>query len=216
MGLKQGNQVLAVHPVPEYFAITWQLGTLCNYDCMYCPNEWHDDSSRPHDLDRLQASWFNIYQQTHDQGLPYKISFTGGEVTANRSFLPFVKWLRDSCDQIKMILITTNGSASLRYYCELTKHIEAISFSTHSEFMDEADFFQKVQTLDKMMIRPAKSLHVNIMDEPWNRERIALYQGFCQQHGIIHSVNRINMSLRTRDEPIKIAEQSLERIWQPS
>lgn len=188
------------------------LGSLCNYDCMYCPSEYHDSISRPHDIETLKQAWNNIYAKSKHLGLPYKISFTGGEVTANKSFLPFVEWLRVQFDCIDMIIITTNGSASLNYYTRLCDKIEAISFSTHSEFMDEAEFFGKVRSVNQLMIRPKKSVHVNIMDEPWHRDRVLEYEKFCQRHDIPYSVNRIHMHLRTRERHSLLPEPTLERL----
>lgn len=204
------NQIVSVTPVPEYFNLTWMLGSRCNYDCMYCPTELHDSTSRPHDLDQMQQAWKNIFEKTKHKKLPYKISFTGGEVTANRNFLPMVRWLRNNYNEIEMILITTNGSASKRYYMDLSKHVESISFSTHSEFIDEAKFFDTVLTVDRLMIRPKKSVHVNIMNEYWNQERIEIYKAWLNTHNISHSVNLINYNRATRMQVFKQGKQNLE------
>ena len=185
------NQIIKIEPIPKYFSITWMLGSFCNYDCMYCPPELHDDTSRPHDLETMQIVWRNIYDKTQHLGLKYKISFTGGEVTANKNFLPLVNWLRSTYADIAMIVITTNGSASANYYLKLARVVEAISFSTHSEFMIEEEFFDKAVKVNSIMISPNKSFHVNIMDEPWNSEGIVRYKSFLDQHHISYSVNEI-------------------------
>lgn len=169
---------------------------------MYCPAELHDDHSQPHDFDLMKKAWQNIHVNTRDCGLPYKISITGGEPTANKNFLPFIQWLRSKYNDIGMVLLTTNGSASVNYYKKLCEIVEAISFSTHSEHMDEQDFFSKVELLDKLLIRPKKSLHVNIMNEPWNQDRIKIYQQWLDHRGISNSINDINLKYRTRDYPI--------------
>jgi len=186
------------------------LGARCNYDCMYCSPEWHDTTSKPHDLDTLQQAWRNIYDKSKDRGLKYKISFTGGEVTADKSFLPLVEWLRSEYKDIDMILITTNGSASLNYYKRLSQVIEAMSFSVHSEHINEREFFSKAEALDKIMVRPAKSFHVNIMDEYWNQDRIPRYQKWLDDRGISHSVNTINYDHKTRNFPIMKGELNLD------
>ena len=192
------DPIVRVTPVPEYFSLTWMLGSRCNYDCMYCPTDLHDSTSRPHDLVTMQEVWQNIHRKTQHKNLPYKISFTGGEVTANKNFLPLVEWLKTTCPDIAMILLTTNGSASQRYYEKLAGVVDSISFSTHSEYMDEQRFFDTVVAVDRMMIRPAKSVHVNIMNEHWNQDRIKLYQQWLTQHNISYSVNEINYSTATR------------------
>lgn len=185
------------------------LGRRCNYDCMYCPRELHDDVSRPHDLETMQQVWKNIYAQAQNKSLPFKISFTGGEVTANRNFLPLVKWLRDTYADIKQVIITTNGSASKNYYHRLAEQVESISFSTHSEFMDEKEFFDKAKFLNEIMIRPVKSFHVNVMDEHWNRDRIDMYKEWLSHHGISHSVNNIDYSKKIRELPMQKGKLNL-------
>jgi len=192
------DPIVRVTPVPEYFSLTWMLGSRCNYDCMYCPTELHDSTSRPHDLETMQQVWRNIHLKTHHKNLPYKISFTGGEVTSNKNFLPLVKWLKDNYADVAMILLTTNGSASQRYYEKLAGVVDSISFSTHSEHMEEQRFFDTVLAVDRLMIRPAKSVHVNIMDEHWNQDRIKLYQQWLTKHNISHSVNQIDYTKATR------------------
>jgi MoaA/NifB/PqqE/SkfB family radical SAM enzyme len=179
---------------------------------MYCPSELHDATSQPHDLETLQAAWKNIHAQSAIKGLKYKISFTGGEVTANKNFLPLVEWLRNTYPDIDKIQITTNGSASLNYYVRLSKVIESMSFSTHGEFMDEAKFFNKVKALDQMMTRPIKSFHVNIMNEYWNQDRIKLYVDWLAKHGISYSVNEIDYNSKTRDIVFKQGKQNFESI----
>lgn len=196
------NKIIKISPVPEHFNITWMLGSRCNYDCMYCSPDKHDMTSKPHDLETLQQVWRNIYEKSQDRGLRYRISFTGGEVTANKNFLPLVRWLRSEYEAIDMILISSNGSASLNYYQQLTQLVEAISFSVHSEHINEKEFFNKVEKLNSMMVRPRKSFHVNIMDEYWNRDRIPMYQAWLDERGISHTVNTINYNLRTREFPI--------------
>ena len=203
------DPIVRVTPLPEYFSLTWMLGSRCNYDCMYCPTELHDMTSRPHDLESMQQVWRNIYEKTQDKNLPYKISFTGGEVTANKNFLPLIKWLRDTYADIAMILLTTNGSASQRYYLDLSQYVESISFSTHSEFMDEQRFFDTVTAVDGIMIRPQKSVHVNIMNEHWNQDRIELYKKWLDQRNISYTVNEINYTQATRTYILKQGVKNL-------
>ena len=183
-------KIIRVEPVTPAVSMTWMIGSRCNYACSYCPAELHDDTSAHPDLDQLKQVWQNFYSKTQHTGLPYKISFTGGEVTANKSFLPLVKYLRDKFD-INQITVTTNGSASTAYYLRLAELVNSISFSTHSEFWDEAKFFETVIAVNQAMVRPEKSCHVNIMDEPWDRDNFLRYQELLSQHGVSNSINPI-------------------------
>ena len=196
------GKIISIQPVPEYFSITWMLGSRCNYDCMYCPTELHDNTSTPHDLETMQTTWRNIYEQASTRGLEFKLSFTGGEVTANKNFLPLIQWMRENYNDIKHIAVTTNGSASENYYLRLADKVESISFSTHSEHMDEQEFFNKSLTLHRIMTRPQKSFHVNIMDEFWNQDRILMYKKWLSDHDISYSMNSINLTNKIREYPI--------------
>ena len=207
------DKIIKVEPTDKYFSITWMTGKRCNYDCMYCPSEIHDNVSICHDLETMQTAWHNIYSKTKHLGLKYKIGFTGGEPTVNKNFLPFITWLRSNYkDNIAMLLVTSNGSAGLNYYKRLAGLVEAITFSTHSEYMNEQVFFNKVKTLDKIMVRPVKSFHVNIMNEYWNQDRILLYKKLLDQHNISHSVNEIKYSRQTRTFVINKGKQNLDNI----
>jgi MoaA/NifB/PqqE/SkfB family radical SAM enzyme len=195
------TKIISIQPVNDYFSITWNIGIRCNYDCMYCSPKWHDSTSTHKTLEDLKSNWIDIHQKTKQQNKEYKISFTGGEVSANRAFLPFVAWLKSNYPDVKMLLATTNGSATYDYYHKLYTYIDNISFSTHSEHINEEKFFKTVVKL-KETIGPNKHIHVNIMNEFWNTDRIAKYQEILNEHGISNIVNEIDYSHSTRTIPI--------------
>ena len=134
------HKIINVRPTDSMISLTWMIGSRCNYDCMYCPTELHDNVSAHADLEKLKTAWHSMHEKTSDLGLPYKISFTGGEVTANKSFLPLIEYLQSGKFNIGQLLVTTNGSASQNYYRRLSQIVDCISFSTHSEFFNEKDF----------------------------------------------------------------------------
>ena len=203
------NNIISIQPTEKMFSITWMLGRRCNYDCMYCPAEWHDKSSKHHDLIKLQEAWKNLHNQIGLKKLPYKVSFTGGEPSANKNFLPFVIWLKKNYDIYSMLMVT-NGSAGIKYYEKLTNYVDAITFSTHTEFMNEKIFFNKVNTINKLMIRPKKSVHVNIMDEYWVKDRIKLYEKFCLNNKISFSINEIDYKQKIREHVLNNGQKNLE------
>jgi organic radical activating enzyme len=195
------DAITSVEPIDSVFSITWKITVRCNYDCMYCPTKWHNNNGEHHSLQQLKDAWHRILEKTQQSNLPYKISFTGGEITTNKNFLPFLQWLRSYYnDKIFMILMTTNGSASYQYYTKLTKLVDNLSFSVHSEHIDEKRFFDTILKLKSN--NPECFVHVNIMDEFWNRERIPLYVQLLEQHSISHSINTVKYSLQTRTVPI--------------
>jgi MoaA/NifB/PqqE/SkfB family radical SAM enzyme len=130
------ERIVRVEPTSPMISLTWMIGSRCNYECVYCPSELHDMTSKHPDFEKLKKVWDDFYDKTNHLGLPYKISFTGGEVTANKSFLPLIEYLRNSKFNIGQIIVTTNGSASLKYYQRLSSLVDALTFSTHSEFFN--------------------------------------------------------------------------------
>jgi len=60
-----------------------------------------------------------------------------------------------------------------------------------------------------LMIRPVKSVHVNIMNEHWNQSRIELYQQWLGKHNISYTVNEIDYTQSTRTYILKQGEQNL-------
>lgn len=194
-------KIIKIAPAEEYFSITWNIGKRCNYDCMYCPPSLHDNSSPHKSLAQLQAYWTDMYDKTHEQNRPYKISFTGGEVSANKDFLKFVQWLKTTYPVVSKILVTSNGSATYKYYSSLFEYVDNLSLSTHSEHINEQKFFDTVLKL-KQNLQPNKHLHVNIMNEFWNTDRTTKYKEFLDQHDISNMINEINYSAQTREIPI--------------
>ena len=204
------NHIVSVTPSEEYFSITWKLSIRCNYDCMYCPTKWHNDTDQHHSLDTLKLAWTEIYRRSQHLGLPYKISFTGGEVTNNKNFIPFVTWLRTEYgNSIFQLLVTTNGSATLKYYAKLFEVIDNVSFSTHSEHINERKFFDMIIALHNT-IDSSRFLHVNIMNESWNQDRIAKYKEILITNGISYNINEVDYSLQTRSHPVFKGRLNLE------
>jgi MoaA/NifB/PqqE/SkfB family radical SAM enzyme len=203
-------KIISVKPTEDYFTINWQVGIRCNYDCMYCSSEWHDNHSKHHDLETMMQIWKNIVAKTQHLDLSYKISFTGGEATTNKDFLPFVSWLRHNYDQqLFKIMLTTNGSASYRYYADLLHNVDNIAFSLHSEHVDEKKFFNKLIQLRKKLL-PNKFIHVDIMNEFWNQNRIPHYIQTLESNNISYSVNEIDYKYQTRTIPIMKGDLNLE------
>lgn len=196
------KKIIRIQPTNTTFTINWNIGLRCNFDCMYCPDIYHNTTDKDLTLEELQTTWQMIVYKTRHSDLKYKLTFTGGEVSVNKNFLPFLKWLDNNFrDQISECGFTTNGSASKKYYLEAIRIsiVSFISFSTHSEFFNEQKFFNTVIEVNKASNNLNKSIHVNIMDEFWNKEKSKIYCDFLTQKGINNSINVIYYSHKIRD-----------------
>ena len=204
------TKIISIKPTEDYFSLNWQIDIRCNYDCMYCSPKWHDNSSRVKSMEELQNVWLNVFDKTKNLNLPYKISFTGGELTANKNFLPFVTWLKNNYSKyLFKVLVTTNGSASTGYYQKMFEAVDNISFSLHSEHIDEQKFFNKLIQLRKKLL-PNNFIHVDIMNEFWNQARIPYYIQLLESNTISCSVNEIDYNYQTRAIPIMRGNLNLE------
>lgn len=196
------RKIIKVVPTDDWFIITWELGNRCNQSCCYCPPDWHSPNGKLYTLEELQNIWQDIVKKTQHLRLKYKISFTGGEVTMQKNFYPFLSWLRENYnDQLAKLLLTSNGSASFTHYIKLYEFLDNLSISVHSEFIDEKKFFKNIIDL-KQNMPTGKFLHINVMDEPWNQDRIKYYEQILKDYDIYYSVNRLNAYANTSFIPI--------------
>jgi MoaA/NifB/PqqE/SkfB family radical SAM enzyme len=203
-------RIIRVEPTEEYFSLNWQIDIRCNYDCMYCSPEWHDNTSDFKSLEELQDAWRKVFDQTKNLNLPYKISFVGGELTANKNFLPFVTWLRANyAEHLFKVMVTTNGSASTRYYEKMIAAIDNITFSVHTEHINEEKFFNMILDLSRNLPN-GKFLQVIIMNEYWNKDRIPMYVELLEDNNISYLVNDIDYSYKTREHPIFFGKLNFE------
>lgn len=87
--------------------------------------------------------------------------------------------------------------------------VDNITFSTHSEHINEKKFFGMIVDLHQQ-IDPSKFIEVAIMDEFWNQDRIKAYKKILEDHNISYSLDEINYSFKTREIPIFQGKLNLE------
>jgi len=207
------EQFTKIIPTEHYFLVSWIQHIRCNYDCMYCPENRHNNYSPLPDFDIMCQHWKQVFEKTKHRNLPYGISFSGGEATINKDFISFVEWLSVHYGQnIARIGITTNGSASVAYYLRLFEKLTFISVSTHSEHMSN-NFFNKIKILNTYAKEHNKTAFVNVMQEYWATEQIKKTIDFCKKHDIPYSISKIKYNLPgSRTWPIfKTDKQSEDR-----
>lgn len=181
-----------VTPYKDLFSITWNIGPRCNFACSYCPPMWHNKTSPHKTLEEFQSIWLDILEKTKYKNKNYKLSFSGGEVTLNKSFKPFIIWLYENYkDRIENIGITTNGSATLKYYLELIDYVDFISFSSHFDWANKNKFYKNITETHKKATLLNKNIYVNIMNEANNQKDINELFEYCEKNKIPAGINAI-------------------------
>lgn len=171
--------------------VNWFFGRRCQFDCSYCPDEWHNKTSRDWTLDELKSGWKRIADSIPNKNVKFAITYSGGEPTISDNFLPFNEWLRENYN-CASIQLTTNGTRPSKYYKRLLTMINGITFSIHSEFSNERKLFTNILAAHKYA-RENKPFHnssvtVNFMYEPWDKERQEQYKQFFEREQIKYNI----------------------------
>ena len=156
-------------------SIVWGVGRRCNYACSYCSKDFHDKTSPHRSFGELRGIWTKIRQAMAPRDLVATIEFTGGEATLNPDFLGFVRFLHQKQRPwLRQMGMTSNGSATLEYYEELTNYVDWLTFSTHFEWWDENRFMTTLLDLKRSLTQRGRSwvINVNLMYEEWNAPEI--------------------------------------------
>jgi organic radical activating enzyme len=198
------HNITEIRPTERLFRVNWRIDIRCNYDCSYCDQDWHSNLSAIKTLKELQDTWIRIHDLAAPTALPIQLAILGGEPTANKNLIPFIEWLfANYGDKLKNVGISTNGSAPLKIYKKLIQYLDWISFSIHSEFFNEQDFFKKVIAIRKSIaLHDIKRINVSIMDEHWNRLRFPVYQEILARNNIDFKIVPINWNHAIRNIPI--------------
>jgi len=132
------------------FTVSWITTRYCNYECSYC---WpHARSSTPdtNPLELYLNTMDSIKAQARNNGFTdFHFSFSGGEPTVNKHFLPLVEhYCNDEAPEYQSIHMTTNlspGSKWWNKYLEATQTLQrrSVTASFHDEFAKEQEFGDK-------------------------------------------------------------------------
>ena len=143
--------------------VNWNLGTFCNYDCSYC---WPEVHSKKYDFKSLgvyQLAIDNLVETAVNSGFK-KIDLTilGGELTAYKNFVEFIKYI-DEIKEIEFkINLVTNLSPSIKYWNNFIENIKNIKLnltaSYHIEFAELNSFLEKIYFIESKGIIPAISV----------------------------------------------------------
>lgn len=149
--------------------IYWEIGRRCNYDCSYCW-PWIHNNTDPHKtFDQLMKAT-NLLEQHFTNGESVNFIISGGEPTANKDFLDWIRYLNGFGHHVSL---HSNGSRKPDYYREVI-HYGDLNLSVHFEFYDRKRFIRVVEAIadekGKHNNQGVGHLEVKFMMAPHNRE----------------------------------------------
>jgi MoaA/NifB/PqqE/SkfB family radical SAM enzyme len=147
--------------------VYWEIGRRCNYDCSYCWPWIHNNTDKHKTLEELMKATYNV-EQRFTKGEAVNFIISGGEPTANKDFLDWLRYL-NTCGH--HVSLHSNGSRLPDYYREII-HYGDLNLSVHYEFYDRARFVQVVEAVahEKATTNGCGHLEIKFMMAPDNRE----------------------------------------------
>ena len=141
----------------DLFSVSWVLGRFCNYKCSYCWPFAHSSKPDHRPLPLLIKTMDEIKRQARERNFnSYHFSFTGGEPSLHKGFLPLLEhYSRDTSNSnYQSVQVTTNLSQGMKWlakYVQVTRPLHGVNVtaSFHSEFAKKEIFADKMKFLQE-------------------------------------------------------------------
>lgn len=154
--------------------VTWDTGKRCNFDCGYCGADRHDNHSPfpPYEELIKGVDFLKEYLRLmlpHRANPSASISLTGGEPTANPSFMRFAKYLNEqfqNFDHPVKLSVTTNGTYPAKNIPQIAQLFNSMTLSYHCD----ADWKIK-KRVQANILETSKAMNgfrVNLMMHPYD------------------------------------------------
>jgi organic radical activating enzyme len=126
--------------------LNWMLHDRCTFDCSYCPpsNKAGIDSWLKED--KVYEFVNELNNRCITQNKYVTCNFSGGEPTIWKGFGQLIRHLKSLG---WLLQLSSNMSRSYRWWEENGHCFDRINASYHSEFVDDDDFYKKINMLDK-------------------------------------------------------------------
>lgn len=125
----------------NWFLISWNLSSKCNYRCRYCPDELHNGATGWPD-------WHIVENFINNLDIPGKeicFRISGGEPTYWKHFIDLAKLIKSKGHTFSFL---TNASQSLEYFKEINQYTDGVILSYHPEYADLKHFIDIESVMD--------------------------------------------------------------------
>lgn len=177
-------------PKDKWLRVEWNLGKRCNYDCSYCGNEIHDNTSEHLSLVVIENTIKNISNTAKDQNKICRISLTGGEPFVHPKIIDILKIIKQN--HIEKISVTSNGSVPLKKYLDSIPFMNYYIFSYHFEYAYHEKIINTIIELNKEIKKyKDKSLHVHLMYLPGKIKEAKEIISLMNENNVKWAIRRI-------------------------
>jgi len=150
--------IAIVNNNPQSSALTyinWNLGTLCNYACSYCPKGLHDGALKWPDANL--ALRFCEQAVSHYKSLNRRtvFKFTGGEPTLYRDLIGLLRRIKELGASAG---VNSNASRALAWWDQAIEYLDYVILTYHIELADTDHF---VSVANRLLERKV-AVHVNV------------------------------------------------------
>lgn len=165
--------------------VDWNIGTYCNYNCVYCSPEIHNKNINHLTYNQIIDATELLCSCFKDKNLV--LSITGGEPTTNPNLLLVCKSLYKK-ENIR-IIITTNGTQSISYYNDILQYVDHITFSQHFHKDQQSKIF--LNKLKKINNIYKDKINVQVMCHGELFNNVKKSVEFYKTHNISYTLRRI-------------------------
>ncbi len=161
-------------------AISWNIGSGCNYDCSYCvQGAGHTGFPNLRDMEPYKDFFRKI-------GPGWEVKISGGEPFLFPGLIQVVEWLRESGQEVSVV---TNFSFPRglyrRFFRTAGPGLRSFSVSLHREKADWKKFLKKCRwAAKKIRTTPHGSLVVNSVVEPGKVRELEIIKQAFEAEGI--------------------------------
>jgi organic radical activating enzyme len=125
----------------NWFLISWNLSSKCNYRCSYCPDELHNGATG-------WPEWNVVEKFVNNLDLPGKevcFRISGGEPTYWKHFIDLAKLIKSKGHAFSFL---TNASQTAEYFKKISPYTDGVILSFHPEYADLNHFVNIAEVLD--------------------------------------------------------------------
>jgi organic radical activating enzyme len=194
---------------PEEIYVEIIMGSTCNFNCSYCFPGCNDGKYRwpiGKQQDIFYKNLIYIFDVFKEYGKKnFIINVTGGEPTLWPGLGNFAKFFKETYGA--RVIMSSNGSRTLRWWEENAKYFSGINISVHNE---EVDVDHTIQVLDWIYLNTDTSVRASVLMDIKNWDKCKNIVDKLQAHDVPWLLNA--GAVMVGDDMIDYSKEQLEYL----